>query len=204
MFSEHNGHELAQLEDVTAIIKQNIHDLNKLLLNTKRITEDKKNYIVYLKKEIERLKDVQLKNIDQGFAILIKRMEDKRDSLKEEFKSKYMTEAMTMHNKISMIDKYMTDIGMHSYLIQMLKINTYIENIEIVYEELFKFISKNIDAKIWAKINDISSFISKSIDDLEKIAKAKGFDKVDAYIKPDLKPLTLNVEKVYGINLFNF
>ena len=116
MFSEHNGHELAQLEDVTAIIKQNIHDLNKLLLNTKRITEDKKNYIIYLKKEIERLKDVQLRNIDQGFAILIKRMEDKRDSLKEEFKAKYMSESMTMHNKISMVEKYMTDIGTYSNL----------------------------------------------------------------------------------------
>ena len=116
MFSEHNGHELAQLEDVTAIIKQNIHDLNKLLLNTKRITEDKKNYIIYLKKEIERLKDVQLRNIDQGFAILIKRMEDKRDSLKEEFKAKYMSESMIMHNKISMVEKYMADIGTYSNL----------------------------------------------------------------------------------------
>ena len=61
MFAEHNGHELAQLEDVTSIIKQNIHDLNKLLMNTKRITEDKRNYIIYLKKEIDRLREVQLK-----------------------------------------------------------------------------------------------------------------------------------------------
>ena len=40
MFSDHNGHELAQLEDVTNIIKQNIYDLNKLMLNTKRINDD--------------------------------------------------------------------------------------------------------------------------------------------------------------------
>ena len=183
MFAEHNGHELAQLEDVTSIIKQNIHDLNKLLMNTKRIVEDKRSYVVYLKKEIERLKEVQLKNIDQGFAALIKRMEDKRDALKEEFKTKYVNEAMTMYNKINLIDKYNNDIS----------------NIEIVYEELFKFINKNIDAKVCAKITDISSFISKSIEDLEKIAKAKGFDKSEAYIKPELKPLTLNVDKAYEI-----
>ena len=40
MFSDHNGHELAQLEVVTNIIKQNIYDLNKLMLNTKRINDD--------------------------------------------------------------------------------------------------------------------------------------------------------------------
>jgi len=183
MFADHNGHELAQLEDVTSIIKQNIQDLNKLLLNTKRITEDKKNYVVYLKKEIDKLKEVQLKNIDQGFAALIKRMEDKRDSLKEEFKAKYVAESMTMYNKLTVVDKYFNDIS----------------NIEIVYEELFKFINKNIDAKVWSKINDISSFISKSIEDLEKIAKSKGYDKSEAFIKPELKPLTLNVDKAYDI-----
>jgi hypothetical protein len=57
MFAEHNGHELAQLEDVTNIIRQNIHDLNKLLLNTKRINEDNKNYVSHVRDEILRLKD---------------------------------------------------------------------------------------------------------------------------------------------------
>jgi hypothetical protein len=56
-----------------------------------------------------------------------------------------------------------------------------------------KFIEKNNDAKILTKINDISSFISKSIEDLEVIAKKKGFDKNEALIDSSLKPLTLNV-----------
>ena len=56
-----------------------------------------------------------------------------------------------------------------------------------------KFIEKNNDAKILTKINDISSFISKSIEDLEIIAKKKGFDKNETLIDPSLKPLTLNV-----------
>lgn len=88
-----------------------------------------------------------------------------------------------MINKMHYLDQYNNDIT----------------NIEIVYEELSKFINKNIDAKICAKINDISSFISKSIEDLERIAKSKGFDKNEAYIKPELKPLTLNVDKAYEI-----
>ena len=68
-----------------------------------------------------------------------------------------------------------------------------ISNIEIIYDELIKFIEKNNDAKILTKINDISSFISKSIEDLELIAKKKGFDKNETMIDPTLKPLTLNV-----------
>ena len=56
-----------------------------------------------------------------------------------------------------------------------------------------KFIDKNNDAKVLTKINDISSFISKSIEDLERIAKSKGLDKSETLIDPTLKPLTLNV-----------
>jgi len=67
-----------------------------------------------------------------------------------------------------------------------------------------KFVEKNNDAKILTKINDISSFISKSIEDLELIAKKRGFDKNEAIIDPSLKPLTLNVQKAYElISKFN-
>jgi hypothetical protein len=62
-----------------------------------------------------------------------------------------------------------------------------------------KFIEKNNDAKVLTKINDISSFISKSIEDLERIAKSKGLDKTETLIDPSLKPLTLNVQKAYEI-----
>ena len=62
-----------------------------------------------------------------------------------------------------------------------------------------KFIERNNDARILTKITDISSFISKSIEDLEKIAKNKGFEKGEPLIDPSLKPLTLNVQKAYEI-----
>lgn len=104
MFAEHNGHELAQLEDVTNIIKQNIYDLHKLLLNTKRINDDNKNYIQHIKEEVLRLKAQQLRSIDQGFAELIKKLEDKREELKSEFSNKYLVEENKVLSKIQMID----------------------------------------------------------------------------------------------------
>jgi len=48
---------------------------------------------------------------------------------------------------------------------------------------------RNDDAKVLTKINDISSFISKSIEDLERITKMKGFEKQDVVIDPQMQPL---------------
>ena len=62
------------------------------MLNTKRINEDNRNYITHIKEEILRLKDQQLRNIDKGFADLIKKLEEKRDELKNEFSNKYLAE----------------------------------------------------------------------------------------------------------------
>lgn len=153
------------------------------MLNTKRINEDNRNYITHIKEEILRLKDQQLRNIDKGFADLIKKLEEKRDELKNEFSNKYLAEENKVLVKTQSLDQNQEEIG----------------NIEIIYDELIKFIERNNDAKILTKINDISSFISKSIEDLERIAKSKGLDKTETLIDPSLKPLTLNVQKAYEI-----
>ena len=69
----------------------------------------------------------------------------------------------------------------------------------MIYSELFRFIEKNSDAKILTRINDVSQFISRSIEALERIAKCKGFDKNDVGIDPSLKPLNLNVQKAFDL-----
>ena len=89
---------------MTNIIKQNIYDLHKLLLNTKRINEDNRNYIQHIKEEVFRLKEQQLRNIDKGFGDLIKKLEDKRDELKTEFSNKYLTEENKVLSKTQMLD----------------------------------------------------------------------------------------------------
>ena len=77
-------------------------------------------------------------------------------------------------------------------------------NIETIYEELNSFIERNSEAKVLSKISDISSFMNKSIEDLEKITKMRGFEKQDLAIDQSLHPMTLNVDKVLSIiNKFN-
>lgn len=48
-----------------------------------------------------------------------------------------------------------------------------IVKIDNIYRELAVFLEKNSDAKILTKINDISGFMNKSIEDLERITKDK-------------------------------
>ena len=92
MFIQHTGHELAELEDVTGIMKQNIKDLSKLLSNTRKINDDNVDYIDHKKSEVLSLKEKQIQNIDIGFSEVIKGLEGRRDILKRDFIAKYESE----------------------------------------------------------------------------------------------------------------
>lgn len=107
------------------------------------------------------MRDVQISNIDQGFSEVIKKLEEKRDQLKFDFNLKYEQEAAKFTFKFDIVESNAAEIA----------------NIESIYEELAKFVERNADAKILTRINDISDFMSKSIEDLERITKMKGFEK---------------------------
>lgn len=129
------------------------------------------------------MREQQMKNIDIGFAEVIKGLEAKRDLLKEEFQTKYDAESSRFEEKMGTLEVYSGDIA----------------NIESIYDDLSKFIERSSDAKMLTKITEVSEFIQKSIENLEQIGKAKGFDKADTQIEPGLTPLSLNVEKVMSI-----
>ena len=57
MFETHNGHELAQLEEVTAIVRENVTDLRTLMDNTRRVNDDNLSFIEHRRSEISRMKD---------------------------------------------------------------------------------------------------------------------------------------------------
>lgn len=78
-----------------------------------------------------------------------------------------------------------------------------ISKIDNIYRELSVFLEKNPDAKVLTKINDISGFMNKSIEDLERITRDKSSIE-DLHLSQALAPLTLNVDKVfYIIQRFN-
>lgn len=40
MFDDHNGHELLQVDEMTNSLKQNVYDLQKMLVNATRLNEE--------------------------------------------------------------------------------------------------------------------------------------------------------------------
>ena len=81
--------------------------------------------------------------------------------MKQEFSLKYDEELNTFLKKQEMIEQNSKEI----------------EDIDMIYKELQGFIERNSDAKILTKINDISDFMQKSIEDLEKITRIKQLDR---------------------------
>ena len=99
MFADHNGHELAHLDEVCCIVKQNIDDLQKLILNTKRINEDNKSYVTHVQGNLTRLRQTQIVNVKKGFSEIILKMEEKRDTLTKEFQDRYDSAAQVYTDK---------------------------------------------------------------------------------------------------------
>ncbi len=85
MFDEHNGHELIQIEEMSNSLKQNVLDLQKMLVNAHRLNDENQKLVDQVKEELNRLKFQQMKNIDKGFAELQKKLEDKKSEIKFEF-----------------------------------------------------------------------------------------------------------------------
>ena len=57
MFETCNGHELAQLDEVTGIVRQNISDLSQLMESTRRINDDNISFVEHRRSEVLRMKE---------------------------------------------------------------------------------------------------------------------------------------------------
>ena len=92
IFDEHNGHELVQIEEMANSLKQNVLDLQKMILNSSRLNDENSKLLDQTRDELSRLKFQQLKNIDKGFADLQKKLEEKKIELKNDFEKRFRAE----------------------------------------------------------------------------------------------------------------
>jgi hypothetical protein len=183
MFDDHNGHELLQVDEMTNSLKQNVYDLQKMLVNATRLNEENRKLIDQVKDELSKLKQQQMQNIDKGFMELMKKLEDKKQEIMLEFEKRYKKEEQKFMTKTSLVDTN----------------NEEIKGIEKIFNELLQFINNNPDAKILQKASDVTTFLHKSFTDLDIITKNQIAQKSEIYIHPSFKPLTLNVKKAIEI-----
>ena len=177
MYEVHNGHDLAQLDEVTGIVRQKVSDLRALMDSTRQVNDDNLSFVEHRRDEVTRMKEQQLYYIDYGFDEVIKKLQEKREQLKVDFNQRYQNEETRFAEKMEVLEIYSRDQN----------------SIDAIYEDLQRFIERGSDAKILTKITDISEFVQKSVENLEHISKAKGFEKMDTEIDPSLKPLSLHV-----------
>lgn len=183
MFDDHNGHELLQVDEMTNSLKQNVYDLQKMLVNATRLNEENRKLIDQVKDELSKLKQQQMQNIDKGFMELMKKLEDKKQEIMLEFEKRYKKEEQKFMTKTSLVDTNSEEI----------------KGIEKIFNELLQFINNNPDAKILQKASDVTTFLHKSFTDLDIITKNQIAQKSEIYIHPSFKPLTLNVKKAIEI-----
>lgn len=162
---------------------QNINDLEKMLNNTKRLIVENENLVEQVKEELSRLMDQQVKNINQGFNDLIRKLEEKKHEIILEFEKKFKKEEQKFISKQNQIRQDTEEIA----------------SIELILKELKQFTETNNDAQILQKIHDITTFLHKSFTDLDIITKKQISQKSEIFIDPNFKPLSLNVKKALDI-----
>ena len=63
-----------------------------MILNTRRLTEDNLNLIEQAREELHKLLSQQVKNLDQGFGYIIRKLEDKKYEITVAFENLFKVE----------------------------------------------------------------------------------------------------------------
>mmetsp|Transcript_33047 Transcript_33047/g.50661 ORF Transcript_33047/g.50661 Transcript_33047/m.50661 type:complete len:172 (+) Transcript_33047:448-963(+) len=154
-----------------------------MIVNAQRLNNENSKLLEQVEQELKRLKTQQMNNIDKGFMDLQKKLEDKKQEIKNEYLKRFNSEEKKFKTKSSLIVANLDEIT----------------NIEKVFDQLLNFIDSNEDAKILQRASDVTTFMHKSFTDLDIITKNMIAQKSEIYIHPSFKPLTLNVKKALDI-----
>ena len=57
MYEVHNGHDLAQLDEVTGIVRQKVSDLRALMDSTRQVNDDNLSFVEHRRDEVTRMKE---------------------------------------------------------------------------------------------------------------------------------------------------
>ena len=101
-----------------------------MLDNSNRLIFENQNLLEQVKEELERLMEIQMNNINDGFAELQRKLEEKKADIMQEFERKYKREEQRLMNKDKIVSSNQEEI----------------KNIEQIFEELVQFIEGSNDA----------------------------------------------------------
>lgn len=103
--------------------------------------------------EVEKLREIQIKNIDRGFEELIRRLEEKKTSLKSEFMAKYDREKLRL------------DELMRPFLVIQDRLNA----VKHTYTELSEMLKNKTSAFVLGRIQDVMTKMKQASDTLQDL-----------------------------------
>lgn len=92
-------------------LKQNVLDLQKMILNASRLNDENSKLLDQTREELSRLRYQQLKNIERGFAELYKKLEEKKAELKNDFERRFRAEEQKLITKMSLVASNFEEIN---------------------------------------------------------------------------------------------
>lgn len=111
IYDDHNGHSLMQVDEMSNSLKQNVIDLRKMIDNSNRLINENQALLGQVREELERLMELQLNNIQDGFAELQRKIEEKKLDIIGEFERKYKREEQRLMNKEKIVNANQEEIG---------------------------------------------------------------------------------------------
>ena len=176
IFETHNGHHLTLLEDMSTIIKNNVEDFGKILKNLEKVNEDNQTNAENKMDDVEKQKVNQIQIVTKSFEEIIKKIEEKKSSIIDEYNNKYFHEIKRFKKIQSCLQNDQIQI----------------ERITHINNELTKNFEKFSDAKILKKIEEFTSFLHKSAMDIKRLYKTEISLKAELAIDPSMKPTPIN------------
>eukprot|EP00347_Sterkiella_histriomuscorum_P008359 403345403 len=183
IFHDHNGHELTQLEEAIVYLKSDLVQVDNNLSHIQQINDDNIMFLKSKLNEVDKLKEIQQKNLDRGFEELIRRIEEKKQNLKNDFNQKYDKEKVRLEDT------------MKPYLI----IQNRLEAVKHTYTELSEMLMNKTSAFVLGRIQDVMNKMKQASDTLQDLYLQTDLDKKAIQINDTLRPLTINIEKAFKL-----
>ena len=127
--------------------------------------------------------------MDAGFFDIQKSLDEKRRSIKIQIENEFLKEHHRFLNKKALVDESFEAI----------------KNIQTIYDRMIAFMDENVDARILDRADDLTTFMFKSITDLDDLKTSMINQKKTIFVDGKIRPMILDVKKALEyVNKFEF
>ena len=176
IYEGHNGHTLNLLKNTADALKNNILDLNNIILGLKNFNFENQFILKNKLMELDEYNKEQILVVDRSFEEISKKIMEIKNSISDEFIKKYSQEKLRFKKLQNYLENNLTEI----------------KKIENVISEILKKFHSFSDAKILRRFKDYVIFSQRRSSDIKQLFKNEKLFKSEIIIDPSMKPIPIN------------